>query len=70
MGHSGQNFTHDTDHTIDSTHWPVTIAHMQPHIYHRKVHPSQLGLQFGLDGGELLRRQRLLRPLDAESLLF
>jgi len=70
FAHSGQNYTHDTDHIISPTRTPITFARMRRYMYHGKVRPSQLALQFGLDGGEFLRRQRLLRPLDAESLLF
>lgn len=70
--HSGQDYTHDTNHIIDSTHIDRSRSptRTRRHMYHRKVRLSQLALQFGMDGGELLRRQRLLRPFDDESLRF
>ena len=62
--------THDTDHTIDSTHRRATSARMGGTYTTGKARLSQLARQFGMDGSEFLLRQLLLRPLDAESLLF
>lgn len=75
LGHKSQGHNASTDRAYFAqlrqkriTH-TTTIPLVDP-VRMRRAHPSQFVLQLGMDGGELLLRRRLVRPLDNESLLF